>query len=122
VLGASFRGQGSTGSAQITGLQPNHRYFIAIESFNSAGAGFPFIARTIRTNNQQPSIPTNLRAAPINPATVHLTWDSVASSGGYALLRRSTDNGTSGPFSDLGAFDTTCADIGFQFPGVDRYE
>lgn len=116
LLGASFAGT----TATLRDLIPGHRYFVAVESFNAAGAGLPYIARTVRVNNFRPSIPANVNALPLDAGAVHITWDQTLSAAGYMLYRRPVS--TTDSFEIVGLQDTNCVDMYFQFPGAHRWE
>jgi hypothetical protein len=114
--GAAFE----TTSARINGLIPGHRYFVAMEVWNSAGAGFPAAFRTVVPGSGTPAPPQNLRIQAVNAVTVHMTWDTVSGAGGYIPWIRNANDG--GNFEPLYSVDMPCTDVSFLFPGTWNYE
>ncbi|WP_433553333.1 SGNH/GDSL hydrolase family protein [Micromonospora zamorensis] len=81
-------------SARIDGLNPNHRYIIAVASWNTAGSGLPNNARPIRVGTTTPTAPTGLQINPLDANTVQLTWTKNDTAAGYRVWTRDLTNGS----------------------------
>ncbi|CZT11345.1 uncharacterized protein RCO7_11539 [Rhynchosporium graminicola] len=108
-------------AASIVGLVPDHRYIIAIEAWNAAGAGFPLSARSAVPGQGQPSTVTGLQVGTLDPTNAHLTWTSLPGAAGYRYWRRNF-NQTSNQLESLGQLDETCIDVHLELPGTWNYE
>lgn len=112
------------GRASLTGLTPGHRYLIAIEAWNSVGAGFPFVARQAVPGRGAPGAVTGLRVYETDPTTSNLKWDAVPGAAGYYLWNRNVNNDSSSlePLALGGEAAEPCWDVAFLFPGTWNYE
>ncbi|WP_369009998.1 fibronectin type III domain-containing protein [Micromonospora sp. M51] len=81
-------------SARIDGLKPNHRYIIAVASWNTTGSGLPNNARPIRVGTTTPTAPTGLQINPLDANTVQLTWTKNDTAAGYRVWTRDLTNGS----------------------------
>ncbi|PVH78878.1 carbohydrate esterase family 3 protein [Cadophora sp. DSE1049] len=119
LLGAAFQGS----SAQINDVTPGHRYLIAIETWNSAGGGFPFVAKNIIVGGGTPGAPQNLQMVTADGAHMYVTWDSVPGAAGYIIWRRSLlEAGSTLARGSPNNGALGCEDVYFQFPGTWNYE
>ncbi|KAF7173946.1 hypothetical protein CNMCM5623_006165 [Aspergillus felis] len=87
ITGAAFTGT----SAHIHSLITGHRYFVAVETWNAAGQGFPAVVRSVIPGAGTPPPPTDLKIIAADQTTVHLTWDSLSSAAGYRLWLRNVN-------------------------------
>lgn len=118
LLSGAFEGT----SAHIDGLIPGRRYLIAVEAWNSAGAGYPTLAKSVIVGGGTPGAPQNLQIQAHDPTTVHMTWDAVPGAAGYNLYSRNINQAGS-QFKSAGASDgTACVDVSFLFPGTWNFE
>ncbi|PYI07875.1 hypothetical protein BO78DRAFT_442365 [Aspergillus sclerotiicarbonarius CBS 121057] len=69
ITGGAFTGT----SGHIDGLTPGHYYFLAIETWNAAGEGFPGIVTGVVPGAGTPSPPTDLTIVANDPTTIHMT-------------------------------------------------
>ncbi|MET8462818.1 NPP1 family protein [Micromonospora zamorensis] len=81
-------------SARIDNLKPNHRYIIAVASWNTTGSGVPNNARPIRVGTATPTAPTGLQINPLDANTVQLTWTKNDTAAGYRVWTRDLTNGS----------------------------
>ncbi|KAE8402489.1 hypothetical protein BDV37DRAFT_295350 [Aspergillus pseudonomiae] len=118
ITGGAFTGT----SGHIGNLKSGHYYFIAIETWNSAGEGFPAIVTGVVPGAGTPAPPTDLKIFANDPTTVHMTWGKSANAAGYRLWNRNVHDSTSVLTAQNGTVETTCSDQYFLFPGTWNYE
>ncbi|KAK4101223.1 carbohydrate esterase family 3 protein [Parathielavia hyrcaniae] len=76
-------------SAEITGLTPGHRYYIAMETWTTAGGGIPAAARAVVVGRgTPPAAPTSVRAQAVTRLAVELTWAGMPAAAGYDIWVR----------------------------------
>ncbi|KAH6725081.1 SGNH hydrolase-type esterase domain-containing protein, partial [Leptodontidium sp. MPI-SDFR-AT-0119] len=108
------------GSASIIDLVPGHRYLVAIEAWNAAGAGFPLVARRVVPGRGQPPTVSGLQVDTVDPTTAHLTWNTIPGAAGYRYWRRNFNQAGS-QLVPLGSLDENCINVYFQLPGTWNY-
>ncbi|KAE8167238.1 hypothetical protein BDV40DRAFT_284981 [Aspergillus tamarii] len=118
ITGAAFTGT----SAHIDSLVAGHRYFVAIETWNAAGQGFPAVVRSVIPGAGTPPPPTDLNIIAADQTTVHLTWDSLSAAAGCRLWLRNV-NATGSKLEALNyTVEAACSDQYYLFPGTWNYE
>ncbi|KAB8217239.1 hypothetical protein BDV33DRAFT_232960 [Aspergillus novoparasiticus] len=118
ITGAAFTGT----SAHINNLVAGHRYFVAVETWNAAGQGFPAVVRSVIPGAGTPPPPTDLKIIAADQTTVHLTWDSLSAAAGYRLWLRNV-NATGSKLEALNyTVEAACSDQYYLFPGTWNYE
>lgn len=118
ITGAAFTGT----SAHIENLVAGHRYFVAVETWNAAGQGFPAVVRSVIPGAGTPPPPTDLKIIAADQTTVHLTWDSLSAAAGYRLWLRNV-NATGSKLEALNyTVEAACSDQYYLFPGTWNYE
>ncbi|GFG10280.1 contactin [Aspergillus udagawae] len=118
VTGAAFKGT----SAHINGLVTGHRYFVAVETWNAAGEGFPAVVRSVIPGAGTPPPPTDLKIIAADPTTAHLTWDSLSAAAGYRLWSRNVNAAGSKLEALNYTVEAACSDQFYLFPGTWNYE
>ncbi|MYV70262.1 hypothetical protein GT043_30835 [Streptomyces sp. SID2131] len=103
-------------SLHVGGLEPGHRYLVAVATWNDVGGGLPGGARPVNIGAGTPPAPTDLTIRSVDPVSAHLNWKGSKEAAGYRVWVR--DNYTGGGFSaDEYISETTDRGITFLFPG-----
>ncbi|PYH32825.1 uncharacterized protein BO87DRAFT_311650 [Aspergillus neoniger CBS 115656] len=118
ITGGAFTGT----SGHIDNLTPGHYYFLAIETWNAAGEGFPEVVTGVVPGAGTPSTPTDLTIVANDPTTIHMTWSKSADAAGYRLWSRNVNDPGSVLTAQNATVETTCSDQYFLFPGTWNYE
>lgn len=105
----------------IDGLEPGHRYSVAITTWNAAGGGFPQFYRDVRIGHLAPSAPFDLQIRAIDTTTAHLSWTPVPEAAGYRIWQHRIDD-ESEPLPDDGVITNPFADVYQLSPGTQYHE
>lgn len=112
--GAAF----ASASGSINGLVSGHRYLVAVEAWNAAGASIPGFGRDVIPDRGTPVAPINLQIEAGSETDVLLTWDKPAGAAGYWLWRRNiNENSALERLVDHPVGPDNCEEWPFQFPG-----
>lgn len=102
---------------------PNYYIFVAIQTWNTNGEGFPEILHDIMPGtNSIPDTPTGLIVGSPDEFDAHLTWNNVPYSAGYNIWMRDTRNGANNTWQLEGSTRVNCYNIGFIFAFIEWYE
>lgn len=123
VSGAAFPSNAQDSNPVIIrGLVTGHQYLVAVETWNTAGEGFPIITRNVVPGRRTPAVPTGLQLRSVDATTQQLFWDPVDGAGGYLIWRRNFNQAD----SQLTAFDSgvdlPCVVTAYNFPGTWNFE
>lgn len=93
-------------------LNPGTTYYFMVQAFNATNSASTGWISGI-TNAYGIASPTNVKATPINPSTIGLSWNDVASESGYRIYRSDTSAPTPIVIATLGVNTT-----GYQAVGL----
>jgi titin len=101
----------------VTGLQPNTRYWFRVKSVNLTGSSRPCAAVEFSTQGV-PAAPSNLQVSVTGTSSVHLGWTDNADNETGFRIEISTDNLTFSPAKTLTNSNLLECDISSLTPGT----